>query len=152
MYFALEKHDAASVRRFLKALDQTQLIADAYELGSEYQFGISVLVRAPEDLTDLLASLTTKTGVTIAHKDIALRTEYTIFDRKYLVPPHVICLIRCVGNWDYEAIVEVGNAADLPQVYQDLFTALGERVASIRSVPLFRYLKLTCFPFSRPAK
>jgi Lrp/AsnC family transcriptional regulator, leucine-responsive regulatory protein len=61
--------------------------------------------------------------------------------------PNIVVLIKCVGSWDYEISVEVENAQDITRITQDLCRELGSTVSHVETIPLFKELKIACYPF-----
>jgi Lrp/AsnC family transcriptional regulator for asnA, asnC and gidA len=61
--------------------------------------------------------------------------------------PHVVCLVQCLGNWDFELVVEVEHSEDASDVAQALYEYASSSIISVQTLPLFRFLKISGAPF-----
>jgi DNA-binding Lrp family transcriptional regulator len=55
--------------------------------------------------------------------------------------PNVLVLTHCIGSWDFEMVVEVERAASVQRIVGEVYQALGVDVVTIKTIPLFRFLK-----------
>jgi DNA-binding Lrp family transcriptional regulator len=62
--------------------------------------------------------------------------------------PNVVCLIQCLGDWDYEFEVEVEEPHEVNRLAQEIAQLFKSSAASTRTVPLFRFPKASAYPFS----
>ena len=55
--------------------------------------------------------------------------------------PNVVLLVQCLGSWDFEMLIEVEEGRTVDSVLQSLYRELGNELLSIKTLPLFRFLK-----------
>ncbi len=60
---------------------------------------------------------------------------------------HIIHFLQCIGEWDFEMGVDVERAEDIIEVTQEIYQQFGERILTVKTLPLFRYIKLSYYPF-----
>jgi DNA-binding Lrp family transcriptional regulator len=53
-------------------------------------------------------------------------------------------LVECIGSWDYELEVDIGQVGELRQIKESVFRELGAEVSQIRVVPLLK--NIACQP------
>lgn len=61
--------------------------------------------------------------------------------------PNIVILIHCLGNWDFEVVIDVANSHDIIAVTQQLREELGIALHFIKVLPFFNYLKVAEYPF-----
>ena len=59
----------------------------------------------------------------------------------------VVSMVTTLGSWDYELTIELEDATAMPVVVQELKYALGPWLAHTRTLPVFKYLKGSSYPF-----
>jgi DNA-binding Lrp family transcriptional regulator len=63
--------------------------------------------------------------------------------------PQIVHFVRCLGSWDFEVVVEGENLLAASAVRATLLDRFGGAITSIETVPVFRYLKSSLFPFGK---
>ena len=61
--------------------------------------------------------------------------------------PNIVVLIHCLGNWDFELMVDVATSNDIIAVTQQVREQLGVALQFIKVLPFFNYLKVAEYPF-----
>lgn len=61
--------------------------------------------------------------------------------------PHILYFLQCIGEWDFEIGAEVEKSEDIIAISQSLYKEFGTKLVSIKILPIFRYLKLSYYPF-----
>jgi DNA-binding Lrp family transcriptional regulator len=65
--------------------------------------------------------------------------------------PFVLCVIQCVGQWDFELIVEVESTNQLDAIAERLQRDFSDIVDELRRLPVSEFFKSGGFPFAKPA-
>lgn len=60
--------------------------------------------------------------------------------------PEVIILVRTIGPWDFELVVEVAGHGAASQITQSLYSKFGESVANLQVIPILRTHKIRSYP------
>jgi len=61
--------------------------------------------------------------------------------------PNIVLLIHALGNWDFELAVDVASARDIITITQQVREQLGTAIDFLKVLPLFRYAKVSEYPF-----
>lgn len=61
--------------------------------------------------------------------------------------PNIRYFVPCIGAWDLEIGSNVENAEQAAKIADDLFELGGDAVLRIQTLPLFRYTKVSNYPF-----
>ena len=61
--------------------------------------------------------------------------------------PNIVVLIHALGPWDFELAVDVNSARDIVAITQQVREQLGTSVDFVKTLPLFRYAKVSEYPF-----
>ena len=61
--------------------------------------------------------------------------------------PNIVIMIHALGRWDFELAVDVANARDIIAITQQVREVLASAVDFVRILPLFRYAKVSEYPF-----
>ena len=62
--------------------------------------------------------------------------------------PHTDYFVQCMCSWDYEIGTTVASAPDTIALVQGLYENFGKSIDNIVTLPLFRYLKVSNYPFA----
>ena len=62
--------------------------------------------------------------------------------------PRVTSFIHSLGSWDYEIGVEVETPSATTGFLSELSASFAKAITRVRTVPMFRELKVACFPFT----
>jgi len=62
--------------------------------------------------------------------------------------PQVTSFIHALGSWDYEIGVEVETPSATTAFIAELSASFAKAMTKVRTVPMFRELKVACFPFT----
>jgi DNA-binding Lrp family transcriptional regulator len=61
--------------------------------------------------------------------------------------PSVTILIRTIGSWDFELVLNVESGQEILSLGEDLLEELGNFLQSYRMLPVFAYNKISEYPF-----
>lgn len=84
LYFSLSTANSAAVDAFLKALVASTHVTWLAELGGDFHFGISLLVKEVEEIRDILDSFSKKFPDIFFEKSFVFHTALQVFPAKYL--------------------------------------------------------------------
>ena len=59
---------------------------------------------------------------------------------------NVLQLARSLGSWDYELLVETPTGREVVEITRRLHDALGNAVLGVKTLPVYRYLKVNEYP------
>ena len=60
----------------------------------------------------------------------------------------VVLLIRSLGSWDYEVVVDADDALAVTEIVEEMHDRFGAYVSWIKILPAFPNLKVKEYPFS----
>ncbi|MCB0354713.1 MAG: Lrp/AsnC family transcriptional regulator [Bdellovibrionales bacterium] len=107
-----------------------------------------------------------KDGVIVGHHyvvrtdKLGIQSFYLLIDSKGLRPnlsedlfkfarehPNIIFFVECLGSWDFEMGIEVEDPQDAVRLKQALTDKFGDSLNSIKLLFVFRYHKVSKYPF-----
>ncbi len=89
-YFSLSSENQNKKEALINKLSSSPRVLWVLELGSEYQYGISVCARHILEVTSLLNRISLRVGNIFFEKSVCQRLSYTDFGRKYLDPSSIL--------------------------------------------------------------
>jgi DNA-binding Lrp family transcriptional regulator len=69
---------------------------------------------------------------------VALRDDLYKYSAKH---PNICVFVECLGDWDFELVVEVSEVRQVFDLTQDMREVFGDRIERIELVPCFRRVK-----------
>lgn len=61
--------------------------------------------------------------------------------------PYVRFLLENLGEWDFELGIDTNNPQDVVKIMQELSELFGAEIHTMKSLPVFRYIKVANYPF-----
>ena len=74
----------------------------------------------------------------------ALKDSFFEFCKSH---PNIVVLIHCLGNWDFEIVVDVADSNGIIAVTHQVREELGVALHFVKVLPFFSYLKVAEYPF-----
>jgi DNA-binding Lrp family transcriptional regulator len=84
LYFSLASSQSANVERFVAALRTHPRVAWLAELGADYHYGVSLVVKELDELKDILNGLSRRFPALLFEKSFVFHLALEVFPAKYL--------------------------------------------------------------------